>query len=118
MRFCQAGHPPPAILRRRGICEFAGQGGAPIGLFTDMVWETETVRLDAGERLVLLSDGVTNCANPGGELFGATRLPGVLSRTSSLPEADQLDELLGAMADFAGTASFTDHVSALALTMP
>ena len=118
VRFCQAGHPPPAILRRGGVVEFVGQGGAPVGLIPDMVWETETMQLEPGERLVLLSDGITGCEGRCGETFEAARLSGVLSRTSGLPEADQLDELLGAMADFAGTASFADDVSAIVVTMP
>lgn len=118
VRFCQAGHPPPAILRRGGVVEFVGQGGAPVGLIPDMVWETETVQLDPGERLVMLSDGITECEGRCGETFEAARLSGVLSRTWGLPEADQLDELLGAMTDFAGTASFADDVSAIVLTMP
>lgn len=118
VRFCQAGHPPPAVLRRDGVVEFVGQGGTPVGLIPDAVWETETVQLDPGERLVMLSDGITDCENRGGESFEAARLSGVLSRTRRLPEADQLDELIGEMADFAGTASFSDDVSAIVLTMP
>lgn len=118
VRFCQAGHPGPLVLRRDGAVETLGQGGSPIGLIPETVWETETVRLQPGERLVMLSDGVTDCEDENGRPFDTDRLAEALGLSSHLPEADQIDRLVDTMAGFAGTHDFADDISGLILTMP
>lgn len=118
IRFVQAGHPPPAVLRRCGTVERPGAGGLPIGLLTDAVWETETVRLDQGEQFVLLSDGITEVVSPTGESFETAALPAALTRRRDLPEAEMLNELRSALEQFAETARSEDDISALVVTIP
>ncbi|MEM7190805.1 MAG: response regulator, partial [Pseudomonadota bacterium] len=53
IRFCQAGHPNPAILRKDGNVEFVGTGGAPVGLIPSMTYETDVIHLAPGERFMM-----------------------------------------------------------------
>ncbi len=57
----------------------------PLGVTEDTHFEEVTKRLDSGQSLVLLSDGVVEARNPAGELFG-------FERTASLStkSADQI----------------------------
>ncbi len=45
----------------------------PLGVVPNMHYEQSTVTLQRGERLIFLSDGVVEAANPKGELFGFER---------------------------------------------
>ena len=61
----QAGHPHPAIQRADGRIEYLGQGGLPIGLFDDAAYQSFETRLQSGDRLFLMSDGVTELETRG-----------------------------------------------------
>jgi hypothetical protein len=45
----------------------------PLGVINDIQYEQATFQLDVGDRLIFLSDGVVEAANPQGELFGFER---------------------------------------------
>jgi phosphoserine phosphatase RsbU/P len=70
----QAGHPSPVLTRQGGGCEALGTGGMPIGVWSEMDFDCIERRFAHGDRLVLYSDGVTECLNSHGEQFGERRL--------------------------------------------
>jgi sigma-B regulation protein RsbU (phosphoserine phosphatase) len=74
LRIGQAGHPSPVLARGGGSCETLGTGGMPIGVWPEMDFDCIQTPIAAGDRLVLYSDGVTECLNPRGEQFGEQRL--------------------------------------------
>jgi len=72
--FSNAGHNHPVVFRRSGAREMLERGGVVVGILEDARFEQGTVSLEPGDRLVLYTDGVTEAANPRGELFGEERL--------------------------------------------
>ena len=64
-----AGHLPPY---RNGE-ELAVDPGLPLGLAPDSVYEEREFRVEEGDRLTLLSDGVVEARDARGELFGFER---------------------------------------------
>lgn len=115
---CQAGHPNPALIRRSGEIEFPGEGGLPIGLVPDMSYESISITMRPGDRLMMFSDGITECENAEGEMMEEEGLARILNHNSSLGEAALLDEVTKEMVSFTGSDQFTDDVSALLFTMP
>ncbi|GGH28993.1 fused response regulator/phosphatase [Cribrihabitans marinus] len=69
VRIVQAGHPHPLILRRGGGVEFAGQGGLPVGLLSEAVFTQHSLTLRPGDRLLLYSDGFTECRLADGRML-------------------------------------------------
>jgi sigma-B regulation protein RsbU (phosphoserine phosphatase) len=70
LRFVNAGHLPPLCLHRRINEERVFQAsGMPIGLLPGSEYEAGVVRLVAGERLAVFSDGVTDAENTAGRTF-------------------------------------------------
>ena len=118
IRFCQAGHPSPAVIRRSGAIEFPGEGGPPIGLIPDMTYETNVTRLAPGERFMMFSDGITECTNAEGEMLEIDGLSAILTRHRRLSEKATLEMVVAGMIEHTGTDRFEDDVSALMLTMP
>lgn len=107
----QAGHPYPAILRSGGRAECLGDGGMPIGLIDQADYSVTEFTLNPGDRLVLVSDGITECPGPDGSDLGAEGLLGLLAKNSSLNSTDLLEALIWDLAAYSGTDEFPDDVS-------
>ena len=109
----QAGHPYPMILRRNGTIERLGHGGIPIGLLPDTQHDRIDARLHPGDRLFLLSDGLTECPSPDGEELGEDGLEQLLFRNRHLESSALLDALIWDLASHMGSEDFPDDVSGL-----
>ncbi|MCW3781450.1 PP2C family protein-serine/threonine phosphatase [Defluviimonas salinarum] len=106
----QAGHPYPAILRADGRVEYLGQGGLPIGLIEEAGYEPFEAQLLAGDRLFLMSDGITEAENQAGVQLGEDELAQLMTLRSGVSGAAFLDALMQDLASFAG-AEFGDDIS-------
>lgn len=75
MTTCNAGHLPPLFFnpRREEIVQLK-QGGIILGQFEDCKYQTETVKLKSGDRLLCFTDGITECSNIDDEMYGRERL--------------------------------------------
>lgn len=111
----QAGHPHPAVQRAGGRVEFIGSGGLPVGLIDGATFDQSEVYLSPGDRLLIHSDGITECADPGGAMLddeGLARLMGELKQTRG---PAFLESLLWRLADHSGDDGFADDISAVLL---
>lgn len=109
----QAGHPHPLLLHKDGRIEELGQGGLPIGLIEDARFAEVSFNLAAGDRLFLVSDGVTECPSPDGEELGASGLIQILHRNKALSSADLFEALMWDLNSFAMGLDLPDDVSGL-----
>ena len=49
MRYVNAGHPPPIVLRRDGSMDWLETGGAPVGMFPEWPYEEGAIELNPGD---------------------------------------------------------------------
>jgi sigma-B regulation protein RsbU (phosphoserine phosphatase) len=128
LTYCNAGHPPPFLAR-------AGEGrvhemglhsldrtGMAMGVVEDTDWEQRTVSMEAGDVLVLYSDGITEAHNAQNELFGEPRLIQAIedcvlkaggtadTGTGSLSAQAILDAILDRVRAFVGDAPQSDDL--------
>lgn len=108
----QAGHPHPLLLHRAGQCSRIGTGGFPIGLLADAEFQAVRFDLRPGDRLVIPSDGFTECPGKGGDL-GDAGLATLFRGKAALSGQSLQEALLQGLADHAGGWDFPDDVSAL-----
>lgn len=113
VRLVQAGHPHPLVLRRDGRIDRLGGGGMPVGLLPDARYDRVAFRLCPGDRLVLASDGITECSGPAGDELGEAGLARLLTRHRGRQGQDMLDALIGDLRIHAGHGDFRDDVSAV-----
>ncbi|QNS06641.1 PP2C family protein-serine/threonine phosphatase [Streptomyces xanthii] len=105
VRVISCGHPPPLLLRKGRVTELPVPAGAPLGLGVAGVAPPEvlTVPLEAGDRLVALTDGVTEARNGAGEFYPlAARLPGLMDADHEDP-GELTDAVWRDVVRFAGT---------------
>ncbi len=69
LKMVQAGHPHPLLLRQGGSTEFLGEGGLPIGLLPDVTFQRIETYMNPGDKLLLYSDGFTECGLGDGTLL-------------------------------------------------
>lgn len=106
----QAGHPHPAIQRADGRVEFLGKGGLPIGLVEPADWEAFEALLLPGDRLFLMSDGITEAEDAQGVQLGEAGLSRLMATCRDFGGADFLESLVLHLTDYAGD-EFGDDVS-------
>ncbi len=88
LNFVNAGHCPPVLRSADGSIRSLSSTRPVLGLMLETGFPSERLRLSAGDRLLLYTDGVTEAANDAGEEFGADRLVELLEQLHyrSLPE--------------------------------
>jgi phosphoserine phosphatase RsbU/P len=74
LRYVNAGHTPPIVLRRDGSIDTLEMGGAPVGMFPDSSYEAGVVQLDPSDVVITYTDGVIEAENQSGEEWGVQGL--------------------------------------------
>ncbi|MEZ5771240.1 MAG: fused response regulator/phosphatase [Defluviimonas denitrificans] len=110
-RLVQAGHPHPVVQRADGRTELLGRGGMPVGLFFQAKYEGFETVLAPGDRLLLVSDGVTEVEDREGRQLGEDGLDRLMRGLSALQGPEFLQGLVDRLTDRDG-ADFADDVSA------
>ncbi|MCA8881480.1 MAG: SpoIIE family protein phosphatase [Rhodobacteraceae bacterium] len=107
----QAGHPYPAVQRANGNVEFHGQGGLPVGLIAGATYDRVRIALEPGDRLILASDGLTECPDASGTLLDDEGLADMLWRNRAMAGPALLETLKWDLARYHGNDRFPDDVS-------
>ena len=113
VQLTQAGHPHPAVQRADGRVEFLGRGGLPVGLIEGATYEQVELVLGPGDRLLMCSDGLTECPAPDGVLLDDAGLADMLARSRETRGPALLETLVWDLAAFHGGDRFPDDLSAV-----
>ncbi|MGM0740453.1 MAG: PP2C family protein-serine/threonine phosphatase [Pseudomonadota bacterium] len=111
----QAGHPHPAVQRRNGKICMVGRGGLPVGLLRDAEYDQVKFHMAPGERLLIHSDGIVECADTQGRLLGDDGLETIMRDMRHTHGPAFLEALIWTLTEYAGVEDFKDDVSAVLL---
>jgi serine phosphatase RsbU (regulator of sigma subunit) len=95
------GHVHPLLKTAEGIQELT-DSNLPVGLIEQAEFHAHSIQLQPGTRVLLVTDGVTEAEDVGGEFFGNTRLENALSRSG------KLQDVFESLSTFCGAASSAD----------
>ena len=110
-----AGHPAAAQIRANGVVTFTPGGGLPLGIFDDAETRTEHLALQAGDALVLYSDGVTGRRAADGSIYGTARLADALTHSLGRPAAGIVQAIEDDLSAFSEGARLRDDVAIVAI---
>lgn len=115
VQIAQCGHPNPAVIASDGAVRFHGTGGLPIGLVTDATYETHRFKIVPGERLVLYSDGFTECRDAADEELEEGGLAQLLTKNAGLRGGEFFEALTWDLDRFADGQAMPDDISSVVL---
>ena len=97
LRYVNAGHVPPVVIRTDASCEWLTEGGMVVGLLPEQEYECGEVALGKDDLLVACTDGITEAMDPGGTEFGRPRLAELVGRLRGLAPQEILEGVLEAV---------------------
>jgi len=110
IRYLNAGHMPPILVRRSQVTEM-GKGAPAIGLSINSVFSTKEIDLDSNDLLVIYSDGLTEALDEQRVMFGEAKLSQLLKTTSGMTAEAVGKFLLLEVTNFVGEAHWHDDLS-------
>src|SRR5262245_3923846 len=116
LTYSVAGHPPPLIPSFTGEPprELKGASGLPLGIEQSATFEQSTIQFEAGQTLLLYTDGITESRSPDGTMFGREGLDSALRGRPSAAE-DVVRQLQEALSRHQNTRPPADDQTALVL---
>ena len=117
--YCNAGHENPYLLTPGGreLAQLADGAGPPLCAVEGFAYTSGARRLQPGELLCLVTDGVADALNPQGERYGSRRQEAILSRlqTGECTASALVDALCSDLKAFEADAEQADDVTVLAV---
>jgi sigma-B regulation protein RsbU (phosphoserine phosphatase) len=115
LTYCNAGHNPPLVLRKRDGQEdsmfWLGPTGPAIGLVEEIEFREETTKLQPGDILLLYTDGVTEAFNAQNEQFGQERLATIVGQGTSLPAGELIRVIRQELQEFTDGRPLADDTT-------
>ncbi len=101
LEYVNCGHVPPVWICDHEVLR-PSHGNLPVGLLADATYESDRCQMKPGDRLIMVTDGVTEAENARGDMFDSDRLEVVAGKSLSM------DDILAAVADFCGGTPLND----------
>jgi phosphoserine phosphatase RsbU/P len=100
LEYVNCGHIPPLLICNNEIIRPA-HGNLPVGLLANTTYESDHYSLHPGDRLVLVTDGVTEAENAAGDFFDNERLEAAAKQGG-------MQEIFNAVSEFCGSTPLND----------
>ncbi len=100
LRYVNAGHNSPIVIRRDGSILWLESGGAPVGMFPDSKYEEGAVQLRPGDLVLAYTDGVIESANAAGEEWQVEGLLSAVTGSGARCADDIVDAIFTSMDEF------------------
>ncbi|HEV8335684.1 MAG TPA: SpoIIE family protein phosphatase [Candidatus Polarisedimenticolia bacterium] len=113
LRYVNAGHNPPFMVRASGEVDRFHGSGPVLGVVPGVPYPAHETRMDVGDTLLLYSDGATESQNPAEEEFGEDRLISCLKQVTLTGSEAGLAKLEGSILGFCGLAPRYDDITLL-----
>jgi phosphoserine phosphatase RsbU/P len=113
LKYCNAGHTDPLVLRGSGAVERLAARSPLLGAFSEMEFEPAHASLAAGDVLLLYTDGVTEARGAEG-LFGEEGIRALLAGSTHVSVTGLADHVMKQVADYASDG-LSDDVAIMAV---
>jgi sigma-B regulation protein RsbU (phosphoserine phosphatase) len=100
LRYVKAGHNAPIVFHRDGTYDRLQEGGGVLGVFQLQTFAAGTKDLQAGDRVVLFTDGVTEASDAENEEYGEARLLRLLEDNQGASAVELQRKILTSAGEF------------------
>jgi sigma-B regulation protein RsbU (phosphoserine phosphatase) len=117
LRYVNAGHVTPLLVRRGGGIERLESTGRPLGLLPGGGYQERRLQVGQGDVLFLFTDGVVDAEDASGEPFGAERVEELLTKSADGNAAGLLARVEEALLRHRGASEASDDATIVALRL-
>lgn len=114
VRFINAGHQPPLLIRGDDVTEWP-KGDPALGIQPKALYSTHSVTLNPGETLFFYSDGLVEARNLEGDFWGEERLRASLAAMTKGSAEQMGEKLISRLQFFAAEAPTHDDITMIIL---
>jgi phosphoserine phosphatase RsbU/P len=100
LRYVNAGHNPPLVIRGAHSVARLEAGGPPVGVFSHSSYEEGTIQLVSGDLFIVYSDGVTEALDPAGHEWGVEALRNAAIQSSARCADDIVAAIFASLDEF------------------
>jgi serine phosphatase RsbU (regulator of sigma subunit) len=109
LEYVNCGHVPPVWICGDEVLR-PSHGNLPVGLLAEATYSSDRCQMKRGDRLILVTDGVTEAENARGDMFDSERLERVAGKSTSM------EDVFTAVADFCGGTPLNDDCTVVELS--
>jgi serine phosphatase RsbU (regulator of sigma subunit) len=113
LRYVNAGHCDGYLVRRSGGGLALPANAPALAMLPEPRFTAKTVKLGRGDRILLVSDGVTEAFSCDGEAFGEVRLQKLLAEQQAVPAIEALAAIDAAVTRFSTGCEQSDDITCL-----
>lgn len=117
IEYSSAGHEPACILSADGEISDSETTGLLVGIEKEATWNTVSLQLNQGDRLLMLTDGVCETHSSQGEMFGRKRLTALLKECQQLPVSKTAEQIRSRLTEFRAGEDQQDDITILLLEL-
>ena len=116
LRYVNAGHNPPLVIRKDGSIQRLTEGGLILGIMKTLEpYKEGQVRLESGDLVFLFTDGVSEAMNAAGEDFTDDRLEALVRDAAAKSPRDIIQHVRAAVEEFSQGTPQSDDITMLVL---
>jgi phosphoserine phosphatase RsbU/P len=115
LTYVDCGHNLPIYLPKDQPPRLLERSGPALGFFSGSRFKSSQINLEAGDLLLLYTDGLTEARNPNGEFFDSARIETLITENADLPATALIQTIISAARQFIGYEVFLDDVTIVVL---
>lgn len=111
LTYVNAGHNPPILIRDNQIIRLS-EGGIILGVMKTLLpYNSNSIQLKSGDKIIMFTDGVSEAMNPYSEEFSENRLEQLALTTSNYPSDETLQRIKTEIEQFVQGAPQSDDLT-------
>lgn len=116
LSYTNAGHNPPILIRKDRTADYlTGEPNFVLGRRRRVRYAEEQIKLNAGDKLILYTDGVTEAQSPSEEFFGDDKLLGIVRAAQAQDQTQLIGTIRTAVDSFENSRDHYDDATVLTL---
>jgi len=108
--YCNAGHDAPIDIKGDQF-DRLNEGGLLLGCFDFAEYEEKTKDIEAGESIIIYSDGVTEAMNELNQEFGEDKFISIVKSNQNLPAKELIDLIIKEVKAHSGNVAQSDDIT-------
>ena len=111
------GHNPLLLQKPNGTAEYlSANSGIALGMFNQIEFQSNTIKMNPGEKIIIYTDGITEAMNNKMELYSEDKLARIVAANPNLGVDELSQKIIQSVEEFTGEEAQTDDITCVILS--